>query len=240
MVVHAGQPEGGRIEGCRRLAVRPEGFAVEVQLGVELARPPGLQGPLDLGFRDLEHVDESSQIRGGRDDRSHIEVAVGPAIETVANSGRVGVIDRRVAQSTLNAHRGEGRSVVGEEAGQPDHGVGLQQDERARRVGEIDLASPERPGHIGGNCVDIDLEAQLERCFRTDAGTHAAIRLAGDCLVELQLAAPEILASERVKAENLPSFVQVASGQLGGSFVVFVAVHLSGGRDQDRREQETG
>ena len=54
-------------------------------------------------------------------------------------------------------------SVVGEEAGHPDDGVGLQQDERARRVGEIDLASPERLGHIGGNCVDIDLEAQLER-----------------------------------------------------------------------------
>jgi hypothetical protein len=47
--------------------------------------------------------------RGGRqrDDRSDVQVAVRPIVETVTDSGRERVVDCRVAERTADTHTGE-------------------------------------------------------------------------------------------------------------------------------------
>ena len=234
-------PNAGGQEGRRGLAVRPEGLAVEVELGVVPARPPRLHGFPDVGFGDLEHLDEGREVGRRRHDRSDIEVAVGPAIETVADPRRVGVVDGRVTHRALDPHRGQGFSVLGEEARHADHGIGLQQHQRACRIGQVDLAPAQRLGDVRGDRVDVDLQAQLQRLLRTDARTDPAVRLARDRLMELQPAAPEILAAERVEAEGLAALLE-GSGlrQRRGRFVVGIAVGLRGGRYRGRPEQRNG
>ena len=53
--VYAGEPEGGGQKGGGRLAVGPERLAIDIQLGVELARPPARE---HLAHRRLVHVQE--------------------------------------------------------------------------------------------------------------------------------------------------------------------------------------
>ena len=166
MVVHTGQAEGGGIEGCRGLAVRPERLAVEIELGIELARPPGLQRPLDLGFRDLKHVGEGGQVRGRRDDRADVEVAIGPAIEAVADARGVGVVDGRVAQGALDADRGEGLPSSEKKPVTPTTALAFSRTSVLAGSARSTSPLPERLGHVGGDGVYIDLEAELERLAR--------------------------------------------------------------------------
>ena len=49
-------------------------------------------------------------------------------------------------------------------------------------------------------------------------------------IMQLELSAPKVFAAERIEAENLPAFFQVAFCQRGGSLIVFIAANLSGGR----------
>lgn len=56
MEVDAGETECGRDERRRRLAIRPEAFAVEEELGVELARSLGGEHGLDGGHVHSEEL----------------------------------------------------------------------------------------------------------------------------------------------------------------------------------------
>ena len=53
--VYAGEPEGGGQKGGGRLAVGPERLAIDIQLGVELARPPARE---HLAHGRLVHAQE--------------------------------------------------------------------------------------------------------------------------------------------------------------------------------------
>ncbi|WP_292311111.1 hypothetical protein [Mesorhizobium sp.] len=59
--------------------------------------------------------------------------------------------------------------------------------------------------------------------MRAETGAFSAILLAGDRLVELEFAAPEILAAESVEAECLAAFLEIPLGLLGRGGVEILA-----------------
>jgi hypothetical protein len=54
-------------------------------------------------FVNLQHFGECAQVRGRRDDRADIEIAVEPAVGTTPDAGQEGVVHRGMAQRTLDA-----------------------------------------------------------------------------------------------------------------------------------------
>src|SRR5262249_10537567 len=111
----------------------------------------------------------------------------------------------------LDADRGDLAALV-EEAGHPDDGVELQQRERGGRVVEVDPAALERLAETPGQGVEVDLETDGERRRRADAGAQAAVLRARNGLVQMQLAAPEVLVTEGVKAKDLPALIDELAG----------------------------
>src|SRR5262249_15025149 len=79
----------------------------------------------------------------------------------------------------------------------------LQQRKRGRRVVEVDLPPLEQLAQRVRERVEVDLEPDGERGRGADPRTHAAVLGAGDRLVEVKLAAPEVLVAEGVEAEDL-------------------------------------
>ena len=67
-----------------------------------------------------------------------VEVAVGPAVEPMADAGRERVVDGRVAERALDADRRQ--RAAGEEARHADDRVELQQRERDGGIVEVDLS----------------------------------------------------------------------------------------------------
>src|SRR6266705_3628259 len=101
--VHAGEAERGRNQRARLPAVRTEGFAVLVELGVEAPGAPAVQYRLYRSLIDLQQLGDRGEVGSERNDESDVQVAVGPAVEALADSGRKGVVDGRVAQRALDA-----------------------------------------------------------------------------------------------------------------------------------------
>src|SRR4051812_31210323 len=93
-------------------------------------------------------------------------------------------------------------AVLIEEPGHADNRVGLEQEERVRRVVQVDLAGLDGRGHVLRHRLHVDLEAEIQGLFGTDARAGTAEFLALNGLVELQLAAPKILAAKSVEAED--------------------------------------
>ena len=137
-----------------------------------------------------------------------------------------------MAYRALNTDRGKRLAILGEESGHAYKGIGFQQEKCAGRIGQIDLTFAERIGDILGNGVHVDLQAEFESFLGAEAGSHAAEFFPGNCFVKLELAAPEILAAERIESECLAAFLQIPLGQLGGGRIELFAAHLSGGRYQ--------
>ena len=98
--------------------------AVQVEARVVLALAPGVVDRLRL----------RRQRGRQRDDRARVEVAVGPAVEPLADAGRERVVDRRVAQRAGDADaRQRVRAVDGlDRALQADDRVELEQRDRRR------------------------------------------------------------------------------------------------------------
>ena len=111
-----------------------------------------------------------------------------------------------MAEGALDADRRDLATLV-EPAGDADHRVELQQRQRGRRIVEIDLAPLEQLAQPARERVEVDLEPDAERHRRADTRTDAAVLRAGNCLVEVQLAAPEVLVAEGVEPEDLLSLL---------------------------------
>src|SRR5207253_4695371 len=65
---------------------------------VELARAPTVEDAAHRRLIDAQQIGEWLQVGCQRDDLAHIQIAVGPAIQTVADPGRHAVIDSGVAE----------------------------------------------------------------------------------------------------------------------------------------------
>ncbi len=92
--------------------------------------------------------------------------------------------------------------------------IRLEQLERRLDVVEVGRAAANR-GHGGSwELVEIDLEAELQRLSRREAGSHSAVPLAGDGAMELERVAPEILVAKRVVTEDISALLQHRGGAL--------------------------
>src|SRR5947209_14239233 len=98
MLVHSGEPERWRIERSGRLAVGTECLAVEIELGIELARSPAGENLFHGRLVHLQHLRERAEVRRRVNDRAYVQVAIGPAVETMADPGRECVIHGRVSE----------------------------------------------------------------------------------------------------------------------------------------------
>src|SRR4051794_10169163 len=108
-----------------------------------------------------------------------------------------------MAERALYAYRLQLLAIFGKESGQTDHSISLEEHKSARWIGEIDFSLIERVGYVLGNGVDIDLETELESLLGVEPMPFTAQLLASNCLMKLELAAPEILATEGVETKDL-------------------------------------
>ena len=89
--------EGDAVDASQAIGRRDDdrlAEAVEVVTRIELARALGIE----------DHLHRGIDGGGQRDDRTGIEVTVGPAIEAFADAGRERVVYGRVAQRAGDAH----------------------------------------------------------------------------------------------------------------------------------------
>src|SRR5262245_47980527 len=94
MAVDSCVAEGWRKQRCSSLAVGALRLAVVQQFGVVFSRTPCQQRLLERLLIDVETVGERLQVGSKRHDLAHVEVAVRPAVEPMADAMSKGVIDR--------------------------------------------------------------------------------------------------------------------------------------------------
>jgi hypothetical protein len=107
-----------------------------------------------------------------------------------------------VTQGALGFDRSQISALV-EEPCQAHHRVEFQESRGGRGVLQIDHTPLQIPNERAGQGVAIHLEAQGERRYRAEARSDAPELSTGDRLVQPQAAAPEILITEGVKAEDV-------------------------------------
>jgi hypothetical protein len=95
--IDAGEPERGRNQCRRRLPIGTEAFAVEEELGVELPGPPGGENGVEGRLVHLKQIGYRRLVRGERDDRPDVQVAVRPAVQATPDPRRKRVVDGRMA-----------------------------------------------------------------------------------------------------------------------------------------------
>jgi hypothetical protein len=136
---------------------RAQGFAVLVEDGVVASRSPAREHLLHGGLVDPEKVGERLEVGGERDDGADVQVAVGPAVQALADTRGERVIDVRVAERALDA---DGLDPPGrvELAGHSHHGVQLEQREGRRGIIEVYLAGLDLRDQLRGQGFGIHLE----------------------------------------------------------------------------------
>src|SRR5438034_106723 len=82
-----GSVKSGRIERAGLLAIRAECLAVLVEPGVEATWPPTREHLFHGLDVHAQEVGEGLEVRRERDDRTDVQIASGPAIETLADAG---------------------------------------------------------------------------------------------------------------------------------------------------------
>jgi hypothetical protein len=90
------QSESGRNQSCSRFAIWTDRFAVQKQFSIELPRPPTVQHLVHSGLIRAEQISNRLQVGCGGNDRTDIQVAVGPAVQPVTDSGSERVINREM------------------------------------------------------------------------------------------------------------------------------------------------
>jgi hypothetical protein len=163
--------------------------------------PPGVQHGPHGRVVDAEQLGDDAQVRGERDDRADVEVAVRPSVEPAADAGRQRIVDRRMAEGALDADGAKAPSVI-EEPGQSDDRIQLEKRQRRRWIVEVHLAVLQLTAELAGERIGIDLQADAQCGLRADARADAAEARPLDRLMELERAAPELLVAERVEAED--------------------------------------
>jgi hypothetical protein len=92
-----------------------------------------------------------------RHDRADVQVARGPAVQAFSDARGERVIDRRVTERALDAHRADPALLV-EETRHTDDGVQFEQRERRRGVVEAHLPGFDLLLERGRQDVRVDLE----------------------------------------------------------------------------------
>jgi RNA polymerase sigma factor (sigma-70 family) len=143
-----------------------------------------------------------------------------------------------MTERTLDARR---RDVAGgiEATGHPDHGVELEQCQRGRRVVQVDLTPLELLAKASRQRVDVDLQTDGERGSGAEAATDAAVLGAGDRLVQMELAAPEILVTECVVSEDLPSLVDELASIVDDDMVEVVVPLVARGVERLPQDEQS-
>src|SRR5215204_5360047 len=156
------------------------------QLRVVLARAPAPQRLANRLRIEPECPLEWRERRRDRDDRTNVEIAVGPAVETLANTLGERVVHGGVTERARDsdARRAQAAAVV--ERLDPHDGVCLEQLERRLHFIQTGRATANRRAHDAGHVSDIDLEAELERLPRRDSRSDAAVSLASDRAMQLE------------------------------------------------------
>jgi hypothetical protein len=128
----------------------------------------------------------------------------------VANARRERVVDCRVAERALNAHRlhwsARGRGVAALEEGRHAHDR-VEPEQRNGRSGVVQVdGAVLDPVHDGSRQgVHVDLQTELQGGRRAHAVTEATVGRADDRLVQLDRIAPEHLVAEGVETKRLAS-----------------------------------
>src|SRR5262249_23455855 len=190
--VDAGETEGGWDEHRAGSSAGCDGPVVEQKLSIEATRAPAREHRAHGTLVEAEQFRDRRQVGREPDHGADVQVAVRPAIEAPADAGCEGIVDRGVAEGALNADRRDLAALI-EVPGDADHRVELQQRKRGRRVVEVDLPALEQLAQRVRERVEVDLEPDGERARGAETRTHAAVLGAGDRLVEVKLAAPEVL-----------------------------------------------
>ena len=176
--VDAGQAERRRDQRRRRLAVRTERLAVEEQLGVELARPPGVE---HLAHRRL--VDAEQRRRPA--DRSGASATIAPTFRSrLAQPSSRWPMPGANESSTVEWQSAHWMPIdvelcpsLVEEAGHADDRVELEQRERGRRIVEIRpcpcLDAPSRPRR--GSASTSTFRPTASAVFGLTPGPDAAV-----------------------------------------------------------------
>src|SRR5262249_25575970 len=111
--------------------------------------------------------------------------------------------------------------------------------QRGRRVVQVDLTPLELLAEPSRQRVEVDLQAEVECGGWTEAWPDTAVLCAGDRLVEVQLAAPEILVAERVEAKDLPSLPDELAGRIDDGMVeVSAAAIVARGADRTPQHEQ--
>ena len=182
-------PASPKAGGLSVAAVLPSGRNALPSRFSSASNLPGPQ-PAD-GFldrwprRSASSLDEGAQVGRRGDDRADVEVAIGPAVEPVANAGRVGVVDGRMAQRALDA---DDLSVLPSSLKKPvTPTTALALSRTSVLAGSLRSTLPALDGgrDVFRHRVDIDFQAELERLFRAEPRPHSAELLARDRLVQL-------------------------------------------------------
>src|SRR6185312_9462152 len=139
----------------------------------------------------------------------HVEIAVGPAVETLADAGSERVVDGGMAERALDAHALDAAVAV-RESRDADHRIQFEQGDGGCRVVQVHLAGGDLLLQCGGEGIGIYPQTDGKSRLGRYARPHAAVFRPSNGLVQLELAAPECFASERVVAKDLPALLQHA------------------------------
>src|SRR5262249_1080711 len=153
-----------------------------------------------------EQVGERLQVGGQGHDRTDVEIAVGPAVQSLTYSGSKRVIHGGVAERTLNAHRSK-ISVLFKQPCHSDDRVELQQRQCRRGIVEVDLPLSVLLLWPRRHPIPIPLQSARKRSLGPPPAANSAVLLARDRFVQLQSIAPESLAAKGVGAKDAPAIV---------------------------------
>ena len=136
MHVHACKAKCGRDQDSRTFAVRAKCFPIDAEACVEASWTPTAKDGSQGGLIYLEQICQRLQVWSERDNRTNIQIPVGPTIQATTDTWRQRIIDGRMAKAALYAD-GTQTTVGLEETGYTDDGVELEQRESGRRIIEI-------------------------------------------------------------------------------------------------------
>src|SRR4029453_10343582 len=156
--------------------------------------------------RVLGHAEQRGkgrQVRRQSDYRADVEIPVGPTVEPMANAARawirhdcseakrrIGIIDRRVTKSALNAHRLKlaGRT---EHSGSADDGIQFEKRDRHGRIVEVDCSLCDLLTKAYRNGIHVDLQSDRKGSRRAHTWTHSTQTSAGNRLVWFTRPSPQ-------------------------------------------------
>ncbi len=93
-----------------------KGLSIHKEFSIEFSRPPAYEHRADSGFIHIQQLGYAAEVGRKIDDRSNIQVPVGPAILAMTDSGSQRIVNGGMAECALDAHRFQIAGMV-EESG---------------------------------------------------------------------------------------------------------------------------